>query len=133
MVLLVLIAWAMQERAKSILLWAVIGGGIIAYASAMPFYYPIFGYTGIIAIAWFFRKQVWQSPITAMLFITFVASLVYQLGAIVALKLVDIDISLNSSLLHTIIPSVILNLMAAFPIYTLLRDLCNWLYPPEVV
>ncbi|HMN11611.1 MAG TPA: hypothetical protein PKD55_04720 [Bellilinea sp.] len=131
-VLLVLIAWAMQEQSEGVLVWGALGGSFVTMASSMPLYFPFFGYLGIIAIVWFLRRQVWQSPIIAMVFVTFISTFLFHLASILVLKITDVDIPIVFSITHVTIPSVILNLILAIPIYTMMRDLSIFLYPPEV-
>ena len=78
LVLLVLVAWALQERARSAWVWAVLAGSW--WASSLPLHLgvPLVGYLVVTAIARLFRRRVWQTPILSMFLVTFFGSLITQ-------------------------------------------------------
>ncbi len=75
LLLIVLIAWALQERVRSAWQWALIAGIITGYMSALSIVIPILGYLAAIGMALLIRQRIWQVPILAMLAVTFAATL----------------------------------------------------------
>lgn len=133
LILLALIAWALHERVRSVLVWVLVGGLLVGWVSGVPLLLPLIGYGGVVALARTIRRQVWQIPLLAMLFVTFWGTLIYHALTIVVLQFNGSPLSWESALTHVTLPSLFLNIVLAFPVYALLNDLANWLYPETVV
>jgi hypothetical protein len=132
LILLVVIAWALQERVRTAWQWAVIAGVIVGYISALNIVIPILAYFLVTGLALLLRQRVWQVPVLAMLAVTFVGSLlIYGLTALV-LSISGTPLPLIDTLYLIILPSTILNLLLSIPIYALVKDLSEWLYPEEI-
>jgi hypothetical protein len=132
LVLLVVIAWALQERVRSAWQWALIAGAIMAYMSAMNGLIPVASYLVVTALALFLRQRIWQAPILAMLAVTFVGSLLIYVLTALYLSITGTPLPLVDTLYLIILPSIILNLLLAIPVYALVKDLSEWLYPEEI-
>lgn len=132
LVLLVLIAWALQERVKKAWLWALIGGVLVGYVSALPWVVPTISYLLITALIRYFQKKIWQSPIIAMFVYTTLGSIFSQLISIVAIRFSGTQLPIVESLSMVVLPSTILNLILALPVYAVVADMASWLYPQEV-
>lgn len=132
LVLLVLVSWALQDRVKSVWFWVLLGGGMVSVASGLPFYMPLFGYVVVIGITRLLHRQVWQTPILAMFVATFLSTLIYHAMSLAALEVAGRGLPLTESLTMITLPSALLNLMLAFPVYTVITDLANWIYPSEM-
>ena len=131
LVLLVVVAWSLQDRARNAWVWAVFAGALISYISALPFLAPLISYLVIVVIARMFHNRVWQSPILGMFVITFVATLVQNLVSYLALLFGGMSISFNEAAGIVTMPSLILNLLLALPVYLMINDLAHWVYPEE--
>jgi len=130
--LIVIIAWALQERVRNAWQWALIAGLIIGYVSALNFVVPIIGYLVAAGLALLLRQRVWQVPILAMLSVTFVSTLLINAFTALFLSVTGTPLPVLDTLNLIILPSVILNLLLAIPIYALVKDLSEWLYPEEI-
>ncbi len=132
LVLLVLAAWSLQERARSAWVWAIVAGVMVGFVSASPTGTPLVGYLVVTAIARLFRRRVMQTPVLSMFLVTFVGSLV-TLGLVAgALIFKGVPLPINDSINLVILPSTLLNLLLALPIYAIVSDLARWVYPEEV-
>lgn len=132
LVLLVLVAWALQERAHSAWFWAVLGGIMVSYVSAAPLGTPLVGYVLVIALARLFRRRVWQTPILSMFFVTFIGSLITQGLIMGALIFQGTSLPITDSINLVVMPSTLLNLLLALPVYATVADLAQQVYPEEV-
>jgi hypothetical protein len=133
LIFLVVIAWALQERVRTAWQWAVIAGVIVGYISALPIFIPIVSYLIVTGLALLLKQRVWQVPVLAMFTVTFVGSLlVYGLTALF-LSITGTPLPLFDTLNLIILPNTILNLLLSIPIYALVKDLSEWLYPEEIV
>jgi cell shape-determining protein MreD len=130
LILLFLAAWSMQEQVKNSWLWTIVAGVIISIGSAMPFFAPLFGYLGVVAISKLLQKRVWQTPILAMFIVTLLGTF-FQLSLyLVALQINGAPLSWSESIDAVILPSALLNLIFALPIYAIV--LVGRIYPLEV-
>ena len=78
------------------------------------------------------RRIFWQRPLLAMITATALATLITQAISVTALVLNGTPIPLIEAFYMITIPSVLFNLLLAVPVYALIGDLANWLYP-EVI
>ncbi len=132
-VLIVIVAWSLQERVKTALQWAIIGGILVSAVTAVPFFAPFFGYVATAILARWILQRFWQSPILAMLVTTFVGTLFYHVLSYSFIWVNGTTLPLIESLTIVTLPSALLNLLFALPVYTVIADLANWIYPEEVV
>ena len=132
LLLIVVIAWALQERVRTAWQWALIAGIIIGYMSALSFVIPILGYLAVTGLALLLRQRIWQVPFLAMLAVTFVGTLMINGTTALFLSITGTPLPFLETINLIILPSVILNLLLAIPIYALVKDLSEWLYPEEI-
>ena len=133
LVLLVIIAWSLQEQVKTAWYWAIIGGVMVSLITATPFLAPLFGYLFATAVARLFQRRVWQSPILAMLLTTFIGTLACQVISIGAIIVNGTDLPIVDSLTLVTLPSALLNVILAIPVYIIIRDLANLINPGEIL
>lgn len=131
-ILLFLAAWSLQERIKNSWLWTVIVGILISLVSAMPFFAPLIGYLGVVAISKILQKRVWRSPLLAMFIVVLFGTFFQQAVYLIVLQIAGVPISWGQSLDSVILPSVLLNLIFALPIFAVANDLAGRITPLEV-
>lgn len=130
--LLTVIAWTLHKRVKTAWHWCVIGGLVYTFTSALPFGVPLIGFVGITGLTLFLRRHTWQVPILVMLILSFIGTLFFQGLSLLGLKLDGNPIPVIDAIGLITLPSVILNLIFAIPIYAIINDMANWIYPEEV-
>jgi len=129
LVLLVIIAWALQERVKRAWVWALIGAGMVAFVSATPLVACFTGYLLAMGLARLLHRRVWQAPILAMFITTIISSLLQHLVTLAFLNLGGSPISITQAFALVTMPSAFLNLILALPVYALVTDFTNLVYP----
>jgi hypothetical protein len=132
LLLLALIAWALQERVKWVWIWSLLGGIMLSITTALPLAAILGGYLSVTGLALLLKRHVWSLPFLAMLITTFAGTLFTQGLALVALWLSGTPLPFLDSLNLVTLPSLLLNLFLALPVYALMSDLANWLYPKEI-
>lgn len=132
LVLLAIIAWALQKRVRTAWQWCIIGGLLVSFVSALPLGAPLIGYLLAVGLALMLRRRVWQVPILAMYVTTFFATMITNLVSMLALRLTGVPLPFWQSINTVSLPSILLNLFLALPFYALLGDLSNWLYPEKL-
>lgn len=132
LVLLVLIAWSVQERVTTAWHWGVIAGLLASLATAIPAAAIILAYVAATGIAISMRRIFWQRPLLAMATATFLATLATQAISVSALVISGTPLPLLEAFYMITIPSALLNLLLAIPVYALFGDLARWLYPEPI-
>jgi rod shape-determining protein MreD len=132
LILLFIIAWALQDRVNSAWQWCLIGGIFASLYSALPFGTYIVAYVICVGITRLLKSRIWKAPFLAMLAATFICTLVVQLISLVARIIMGVSIPITNILNLILLPSLLLNLILAIPIFSIMHDLASWLYPEEL-
>ena len=132
LVMLAVIAWALQRRVTTVWQWSVIGGILANITTALPLGVPLAGYALSTGLALVVRQRVWRSPILAMFIITFLGTLITHAISVTTLRLAGDPIPLLEAFNLVTLPSVFLNMLLAIPLYAMVSDLADWLYPEEL-
>ncbi len=131
LMMLTVVAWALQERVRSSWQWAVIAGALVSLVSALPFYLVFTGFLLVTLIARLLQRQVWQTPILAMFIMSFLGTLIFHGLTIAGIAFTGTMLPVQDSLTLVTLPSALLNLIFALPVYIVVGDLANWVYPQE--
>ncbi len=78
-----------------------------------------------------YQKTDWQIPLLAMFFLTLVGTILVQFFSLGILQFLGTRLEWMESINLVILPSTLLNLILALPVYLLMSDLANWVYPSE--
>ena len=131
--LVMLAAWALQEDVDSAWHWAAATGLLVGFISGIPWIVPVLGYLVIVTLAQIFQRRVWQAPLLAMFSITFLGTILMGLLSLAVLGSEGVPLPISDVLGLLILPSVLLNMLLAIPVYAVMRDVARWVYPtPEV-
>jgi rod shape-determining protein MreD len=132
LILLFIIAWALQDRVNSAWQWCLIGALFASLYSALPFGSFIIAYIICVGIARLLKRRIWKAPFLAMLAAIFASTLVVQLLSLLARLIMGVSIPLINVLNLILLPSLLLNLILAIPVFSIVHDMANWLYPEEL-
>jgi rod shape-determining protein MreD len=132
LILLFIVAWALQDRVDSSWQWCLIGGIFASLYSALPFGAFIVAYLLCVGIARLIKHRIWKAPFLAMLAAIFISTIVSQLIAFLSRTLLGVSLSLLDVFNLILLPSLLLNLILAIPVFSIMRDLAHWLYPEEL-
>jgi rod shape-determining protein MreD len=131
--LVMLAAWALQERVDSAWHWAAATGLLVGFVSGLPWMVPVLGYIVVVAVAQLFQRRVWQAPLLAMFSITFLGTVILSFFSFGVLRFLDVPLPVDDVLGLLLLPGVLLNMLLAIPAYAVMRDIARWVYPsPEV-
>jgi len=132
LVLVVLLAWALQDEVKNAWQWSLVGGGMMTLLSGLPFGLYLVTYLGATFIAIYIRRRVWKLPFLGMLTATLIGTILVQLGSWLARWATGVFLPIDSVLTLIILPSMLLNLLVTVPIFYVIKDLAQRLYPKEI-
>lgn len=131
--LVMLAAWALQQDVDSAWHWAIAFGLAVGFVSGISWYVPLIGYGLVVAMAQVLQKRVWQAPLLAMFSVTFLGTVMMDLVSFAVLRISGVSMRLEDVLGLLVLPSVLMNMLLAIPVYAVMRDLSHWVYPsPEV-
>jgi rod shape-determining protein MreD len=132
LILLFIVAWALQDRVASAWQWCLIGGIFATLYSALPFGSFIIAYILCVGITRLLRRRIWKAPFLAMLAAIFICTLAVQFISLVSRILMGVSIPLINALNLILLPSLLLNLILAIPVFSIMHDMASWLYPEEL-
>ena len=132
LILLTMIGWALQERVRSAWQWYIIGSIIASIASGLAVGTLMLAYGISVGFTLIIRQRVWKVPILAMFVATIFGTLVTHGVTIISRWLSGAGLFLFEGFNLITLPSLILNIFLAFPVYFILRDLSRWIYPVEI-
>ncbi len=131
LIMLCMIAWSINDRTKYSWILVIAGGLIMTYISAMPMNGYMWMYLMIWALIRFIRNHVWQMPLILMLFMTIIGTIVISTGTLALLFLQNASVNYIEAFRQIIVPSMVMNILLAIPIYAFLNDVVNTLYMNE--
>ena len=134
-VLLLLISWALQPKPKEweVWFWTVFGAVFIGFISIVPAVPYIVTYLVIIFIIRWLQKKIWKATVLVLFLGTALATVFQQSVVMGTLRFFNgVSLLLSESFTLVIIPSMVLNLLFAFPVYLLMKDLADWLNPEDL-
>jgi rod shape-determining protein MreD len=131
LVLVIVIAWALQEGVTTAWHWALVAGAMTAVITGLPWFVPLAGFLIAVLFAQLLQKRIWQAPLIAMFTVTFVGSLFSHLLSFVVLNVSGASLAVGDTFSLVTLPSVLLNLLLAIPVFWLMRDLAQWVHPVE--
>ena len=128
LVLLVIAAWGLQERASGAWVWGVLASLLVGLVSGVPWYVYFIGYLSVVGLARLLVHRIWQAPLLAMFAITLIGTLELLMLTFVQRSVLQVPLALNDVLTQIVLPTVLLNLLVAIPVHALLHNLSDWLY-----
>lgn len=132
LVLVLLAAFALQERFPFGFLWGAVLGSMVGLVSAAPWYIYLVGYFTVVAFSRFLARRIWQAPLLALFLVVLVGSVFLHALFILYLAVFGTGLLLQTLFIQVTLPSLFLNLLLSAVVYPLMRDLFDRLYPIQV-
>jgi rod shape-determining protein MreD len=129
--LVLLAAWALQDRVDTGFHWGAVACLFVGFISNLPLPVVIFGYLGVIFLARIFQRRVWQAPLLAMFSVVFLGTLFFHVLSFIVLVFLGTPFAFGDVVGLITLPSLLMNMLLAIPVYALMRDLSYWVYPVE--
>jgi cell shape-determining protein MreD len=129
--LVMLTAWALQKHVKSAWHWVALACVMLGFVSSMPWIVQVLGFSGVVFISQSLQRRVWQAPLLAMFSATFAGTLLMHSVSFTVLRVLGTPFSLGDVVSLITLPSLLLNMLLAIPVYPFIRDLARWVYSTE--
>jgi len=131
LMLVVLIAIALQKTVTTSWQWSIVGGLFMDFLSGLPFGIFTISYLLATGLALIIRERIWRFSFLMQLLVVFFGTMVSQLLSFLVLFLQGSDISLGTVLQVVTLPSIMLNFMISLPIFILTQDVLEQVTPQE--
>ncbi len=131
LLMLAILAWSINAKTKYAWIIVIFAGLVMSYLSAMPMDGYIWMYLFLWLIIRFLKMKVWQMPMILMLFMTILGTIFTSFGTLGLLLLQNASVILMDAVRQILVPSLVLNLIFAVPVYAFLNDVINSIYINE--
>lgn len=133
--LLVWAAWVTRERRTApAWFWALVVGAVWGFYSALPWGAGLLVYGGVGLVAQALQRRIWQPPFLLLFILVFVGSLWSQGLTYLLVRFgMQAPIPFREALVQVILPTVLLNLLAALPVYAVVSEWADWVLPADEV
>ena len=132
LVFLLVVSWALLVDLRDGLFWAVVGGlmqDVFSIAplgtSALGLVLVVFG--ADVAFGQISRRNLLIPPVVAL-----VGTVIYHLGSLFVLQMVDVSVPLQRGLLYVTLPTVVYNALLIIPVFRFVGQIHFWLTPRRV-
>ena len=130
--LVMLAAWAMQDEVETAWHWAIATSLLVGFVSGLSWPVPLLSYLIVVALAQMLQRRVWQAPLLAMFSVTFLGTIGLSIFSLVTLRFSGIPLAIADVFGLLTLPSILLNMLLAIPVFAVMRDLARWVHPaPE--
>lgn len=129
LILVLLAAWALQEGVTTAFHWAFLASIMVSFSSQLPWFIYLLGYVGVVFLALLLQRRVWETPLLAMFSVTFLGTLLMHLMSYAYLRLAGDPLPFGDSMGLITLPSILLNMLLAIPLFGMMRDLARWVFP----
>jgi cell shape-determining protein MreD len=131
LVMLVVAAWGLQERARGAWIWGALAGLLVGMTSGVPWYIYLTTYLSVVGLARLFVHRIWQAPLLAMFAVTFIGTLEMLMLTYIQRTILNVPLVFSEVFSQIVLPTILLNLLLSILIHALIREVARWLYPEE--
>jgi len=126
LLMLVVLCWVVQERVRSVWEWPLAAGILLGYISELPVLLTVAMYLLAAGAARLIKNWVWQAPVLLLFTTVFVSTLLFQLLSFLYIQLRGAAIDPLQAFNQVTLPSVLLNLLLALPVYAVISETAHW-------
>ncbi|HUF37769.1 MAG TPA: hypothetical protein VMN57_04540 [Anaerolineales bacterium] len=131
LVVVVLICWTLNQRARDEWAWALIGGAMVGFVSELPALVPIAAYLLVSRLGVYLKRRVWQIPIVALFVTIILGTLIVNLISYGFLSALGTPLPFFDAINLVVLPGMLLNLLAALPVNGLMGEVAGFVFPGE--
>jgi len=131
LVLVVLVALALQKVVSQTWLWGLVAGLFVDFFSGLPFGVFSVSYLAVAGLARFLRDRIWRFSFLMQLLLVLVGTLLSHGITYLILFLGGANLPFSTALQSVTLPCIILNFMLSLPVFILTQDVIEQLLPVE--
>ena len=131
LVLVVLVAIALQKTVSVSWQWSIVGGLFVDFFSGLPFGIFTISYLATIGLAIILRDRIWRFSFLMQLLVVLAGTILSHGITYLILFLQGGSLPFTTVLQMVTLPSIILNFMLSLPIFILTQDIIEQFTPVE--
>ncbi len=131
LVLVVLVAIALQKTVTVAWQWSLVGGLFVDFFSGLPFGLFTISYLATTSLALILRDRIWRFTFLMQLLVVLAGTIITHSITYLILFLQGGTLPFTSVLQAVTLPSIILNFMLSLPIFILTKDVIDQFLPVE--
>ncbi len=132
LVLLTLLGWVIHEPTDTHWRWGILAGYLVGLSTALPLWIPLLEYLLVIFLLSRLQTRLWQAPMLIYFATIFFGTFIIFSIDFIYLLLSGEPFALETSINYFLLPSLVLNVLFALPVYGIMGELAKQVYPPEV-
>jgi biotin transporter BioY len=134
LMLLVMVAWLLQDGNKPDWRWGIPAGLMIGFISALPDWLFLGAYVAVAALCQLLYQRIWQVKLLTLFTATLLGTLSIHLITIGYLWLSAEPLNIMDAFNLITLPTMLLNLILVLPIFALVGELNKLISPnPETI
>lgn len=131
LILVVLVAIALQKRSDYAWIWSLVGGLFVDFFSGLPFGVFTVSYLIVISLASFLRDRIWRFSFLMQLLVVLTGTVISHGISYLIIFLQGANLPIATVLRSITMPSLILNFMLSLPVFILTQDVIEQFQPVE--
>ena len=131
LVLVFLVALALQKNISYAWIWSLVGGLFVDFFSGLPFGVFTFSYLAAAGLAIFLRDRIWRFSFLMQLLVVLAGTMISHGISILILIVQEASLPFVTVIQSVTLPSLILNFMLSLPIFVLIQDVIEQFQPAE--
>lgn len=132
LVFLFVISWALLVSVQDALFWAVVGGVLQDIFSIAPLGTSALGLVVVAFLSDALFGQISRRNVLIPPLVAATGTVIYHLGILLALQMVNITVPPGRGLLYVTLPTVVYNTLLILPVFRLVGQIQFWLTPRRV-
>ena len=132
LVLLTLLGWVIHEPTDTHWRWGILAGSLVGISSVLPFWIPLLEYLLVIWLLNGLQKRLWQAPMLIFFATIFFGTFIIFSMDLIYLWFSGVSFAMEIAINYVLLPSLVLNVLFALPVYGIMGELTKQVYPPEV-
>lgn len=131
LVLITLLVWIIHDQTDSHWRWGILAGVMMGVASAIPFWLVLIEYLLVVWLVRAIQARVWQAPMMILFSSVFGGTFIINSMDFLFLWISGVGLDFDEVFNLVILPSLILNVILALPIFAVMGELAKQAFPLE--
>jgi len=131
LVLITLLAWIIHDQTDSYWRWGILAGVLMGITSALPFWLVLIEYVLVVWMLGAIQARVWQAPLLILFSSVFWGTFIINGMDFLFLWIAGVSLDFDEVFNLVILPSLVLNVILALPIFAVMGELAKQVFPLE--
>jgi cell shape-determining protein MreD len=131
LVLITLLAWIIHDQNASHWRWGILAGVLMGFSSALPFWLVLIEYMLVVWFLGAIQARVWQAPMLILFSSVFGGTFIINSMDFLFLWISGVGLNFDEVFNLVILPSLVLNVILALPIFAIMGELAKQVFPIE--